>query len=108
MGTAASHQTAAVNALVFSLTLTIVFVCTLEAYRHLGIVQEVNTALCVAEDSGIDKCILKSGKAHDTLCSLSGEDVRLWCDDKDGSCVVWTAGKVIDARCAQKLKQQAL
>lgn len=108
MGTTVSHHTAAVYALVFLVSVSIVFACTSEAYKHLGIVQEVNTALCTSENLDIEQCVLKSGEAHDALCAISGDDVRLWCDDTDGSCVVWTAGKVIDARCAQKLKQQVL
>jgi hypothetical protein len=83
---------------VFMITAAVICICTREAYRQLDIGHEMDAALSVKDDTD---CTLTSGQAHDALSALTGDDdIRLWCDAKDGSCVVWSGGKVVDARCA--------
>lgn len=97
---------------VFALTVFIIYICTREAYRQLDVAHEVNAALLSFSDKDNDddtitnKCILTSGPAHDALSALTGDDHdRLWCDAEDGSCAVWSGGKVIDARCVLSSKR---
>ena len=85
--------------MVFVLTVFVVYLCTREAYRQLDVGHEMDAALAISDDAD-SKCVLTSGPAHTALSSLTGDDIRLWCDSEDGSCAIWTGGKVIDARCA--------
>jgi len=94
------RQATAVTIAVFVLSAAMVYMCTHEAYRQLDVGQEMDAALCFSEDTTSDHCILNAGPAHETLSALTGDDIGLWCDSKDGSCAVRIGGKVIDARCA--------
>jgi hypothetical protein len=95
--------------LVFVLTTFVIYMCTREAYRQLDVGHEMDAVLSMDNiDALEDTCTLTSGPAHTALSALTGDDVRLWCDAKDGSCVLWTRGKVVDARCAlaRRVQQQ--
>jgi hypothetical protein len=98
------HNGTMTSTVVFALTVFIIYMCTREAYKQIDMGHEMDAALAIA-DNVDNKCVLTMGPAHAALTSLTGDDLRLWCDSEDGSCAIWTGGKVIDARCALTSRQ---
>ena len=99
-----THNGSMTALFVFVLTAAIIYLCTREAYRQLDVGHEMDAALTL--DDNTDQCTLTSGPAHTALSALTGDDIRLWCDAKDGSCAVWSGGRVVDARCALSKRQE--
>ena len=107
MGARLSQQQAAITVVIFLLSVLVVYMCTREAYRQVDVAHEMDAALSLSEeDEATPQCLLTSGPAHKALSALTGDDIRLWCDARDGSCAIWTGGKVIDARCALGARRQ--
>lgn len=85
-----------VSLMVFGLTTLLVFLCAKESYRQIDLAHEMEAALTTSDEA----CTLMTGKAHAALSAISSTEDHIWCDPSDGSCALWTEGKVVDTGCA--------